>query len=400
MEIFGKLDILKDVKIPKVQYFSDAEYTTRLQKVREKMSDQRIDLLILTKPENIRYLTGFYTFGGAPQFLLIPQEGEPVHILRFLESFLTEMYSYLPSDNVIIYDDTEDPLDVVARLVKRMGLDKSVIGTEGWHMSDLTKHRLSHPEHGRLCHAAWRHIDGNSVDSIVESVRDVKSEAELDCMRRAGRMSVQGAKAGLDAIREGVTDNEVAAEIAASLFKSGSEMLPHSPIVTSGWRSGVPHTSFERQRIQRGDTVLIEFTGVYAGYVAPIMRSAVVGQPNPKVKEMSDVLMEALHAALDRIKPGVTAGEVDEACRTVIEKAGYYMNFRKRTGYSVGLSWPEHISLKKDDPTVLKEGMTFHLPVALRDYGKAAVGFSVTVAVTEGGIEVLTELPTGIFVVE
>jgi len=400
MKTLEELTVLEGIEIPEIKFFEKEEYEERLQKVRVSMAEAKIDLMILTRLENLRYFTGFHTFARTPQFLLVPTEGEIIHVLRYLEAFLSRVYSILPPKNVVFYDDTENPLDVVTEQVNGMGLERAVIGIEGSHMSDLFKHRLSHPEHNRLYKATWRHLDGDLWESVVESVRDVKSENELDYIRQAGKISVEGAHSGIAAVRGEATDNEVAAAIAVALLRSGSEPLPHSPIVTSGWRAGIPHTTFERQTIREGDTVLIEHAGVYAGYVAPIMRSVSVGQPNNKVREMSDVLMEALHAALGKVKPGVTSGEVDAACRGVIEKAGYYENFRKRTGYSFGLSWPEHISLAKDDPTVLKAGMAFHIPVALRDYGKAVVGFSPAIAVTEDGYEVVTELPDGIVIKE
>lgn len=405
MNTLGNREVLRNVSIPRISFFSKEEYTGRLQRVRERMATHGIDLLMLTSSESIRYFTGFYTVHNIlaavmpPQFLLVPAEGEMVHLLRYMEIFLSQVYSVVKPENVVFYDDTEDYLDVVTEQVRRMGHDKSVIGREGRNIVDVTLHRLRHEEHQRLHTASWRHLDGDLWESIVESVRDVKSSAELECMRNAGKQGLEALRAGHEAIRPGTTDNNVAAEIAATLLREGSEPLPHSPTVTSGWRSGIPHTTFERTGIEEADTVLLEFSGVYAGYVAPIMRTAFVGQPTAKAREMADVLMDALHGALGVMKAGVTSGDVDQACRSVIERAGYFENFRKRTGYSVGMSWPGHLSLAKDDPTVLKPGMTFHLPLALRDYGRCVVGFSPTVAVTDEGYEVLTDLPCGLDVI-
>lgn len=384
------MQFLKDLDVPRKLFFSVEEYKTRLQKVRERMAEEGIELLLLHRKENIYYLTGYQTFGSGYQCLLVPQEGRMVHILRFLESFLVRLYSYIEPEQVVTWDDTEDPYKITAMKIKEMGFSTSTIGFEADYIPVLAHQLLK----GALPHASWC-----PASDLVQSVRDVKSATELEYMRKAGELSVKGVKAALKAIRPGVTDNEIAAAAAAKMLVEGSEYMPHDPIVTSGWRSGIPHTTFERQTVQKGDTVLIELSACYHRYHAPIMRTAVVGSPSPKVKEMADVVMEALSKATDSMRPGATAGEVDRACRTVIEKAGYYFNFRKRTGYSVGLSWPEHISLKKDDPTVLRPGMVFHLPVALRDYGKSVVGFSVTAAITEDGIEVLTEYPDGLVVI-
>ena len=114
---------------------------------------------------------------------------------------------------------------------------------------------------------------------------------------------------------------------------------------------------------------------------------------------MADVIIAALEAAIGAIRPGVTSGSVDAACREPIERAGFEPNFRKRTGYSVGIgyspSWGEgHIvSLRRDDPTRLEPGMVFHMPPALRVPGQYGLGFSETVLVTPTGCEVLTNHP-------
>jgi Xaa-Pro dipeptidase len=170
--------------------------------------------------------------------------------------------------------------------------------------------------------------------------------------------------------------------------------------VTSGDRSGLPHTCYMRQKLAADDAVLLEFSGVYRRYYAPMMRGAVVGRAkvagggNSPVEHMADVCIEALNVAIDAVKPGATSAEVDAAARKVVERAGMWENYRKRSGYSVGIgfsSWVEGgvASLREDDTTVLVPGMCFHIPIALRRYGEAGVGFSETVVVTETGAEVL-----------
>ena len=132
------------------------------------------------------------------------------------------------------------------------------------------------------------------------------------------------------------------------------------------------------------------------------MRAALIGAAAPRMEALADVCIEGLDAAIDAIRPGATAGEVDAACRAVIEREGLWDNYRKRTGYSVGIgfsAWVEgHIaSLKADDRTVLEPGMCFHIPIAVRLYGEAGLGFSETVVVTETGGEALGRTPRRLF---
>jgi len=253
-------------------------------------------------------------------------------------------------------------------------------------------------------HGTKKEFTGQELDEFLKNnekflKRLKRLFGQIEKMREAARITAIGMKAALAACRVGVTENDVAAAAMDALVRAGSEYFPSDPIVTSGFRAGIPHTTFERRRLERGDTVLLEMTGAFGRYVGPLMRAVSLGEPTPKVRKMADLCVEGLNRAIAAIRPGVTAGQVDDACRTVMEEAGMYESFRKRTGYSVGLAFPPNwneghiISLGRDDPTVLEPGMVFHMPPALRDYGVSCVGFSETVAVTAEGCNVLTTSP-------
>jgi Xaa-Pro dipeptidase len=121
-----------------------------------------------------------------------------------------------------------------------------------------------------------------------------------------------------------------------------------------------------------------------------------LGEPDPEIQRVGEVLASALQAAIDEMKPGKTAGSIDAACREVINRAGYGDLFRKRTGYSMGVAFPPDwgeghiVSLRPGDDTVLEEGMVFHLPPAVRAFRRFGVGMSESVLITNDGHEVLT----------
>lgn len=164
------------------------------------------------------------------------------------------------------------------------------------------------------------------------------------------------------------------------------------------------HDVWSGETVQKGDAILLEIPAAINRYHAALMRTAYVGEVPSIIREWSDVCIEALNAALKTIRPGVTSGDVDEACRGVIERAGLYNNFRKRTGYSIGSAfapdWGEgHIcSLQKGDKRVLEPGMVYHMPPAIREQGKYGVGFSETVIVTKDGCEIITDFPRELIV--
>ncbi len=379
------------VNIPRNLVFSEEEYRRRMNAVQAGMKDRDLTALLLFGPEHIFYLSGYQTFGYfSYQALILPAEGEPILVLRFLESFLARHYSWV--SQVECWEDHEDPVAVTAGVLKKHNLAKGRIGIEdrGFYMplAISLRFREALPE---------SYFEDGA--RLVEQVRVRKSPEELAYMRKAAEYSSLGIAAGVRECKVGSTENDVAAAIYDAMTRAGSEYSPHDPIVTSGWRSGIPHTTYERRRLEPGDTVLIEVTGNYHRYVAPLMRTAVIGSSSPKVREMASLVIEGLESAIAAMRPGITSGEVDDVCRGIMERAGYYESFRKRTGYSVGFGFPPSwneghiVNLRKGDRTPLEPGMVFHLPVALRDYGISCVGLSETVLITESGCEVLTSYP-------
>jgi Xaa-Pro dipeptidase len=381
-------------KIAQELFFTPAEFEARLGKIRAEMARRGIDTLMCAGPENIFYGSGYQTFGFHNyQLLVIPLTKPPFLILRYLESIQAYRYSWV--QDVVPWDDTDDPVAVTIRELKARGLADGRIGTE----DNAYFFQV----------AVWKKLNAGLANlvngsGVVESARAVKSAQEIAYMREAARLTDLGMAAAIAEIREGRTDNDVAAAAFDAMTRAGAEWLTRDPIVTSGDRSGLPHTCYMRQKLAAEDAVLLEFSGVYRRYYAPMMRGAVVGRSkvagrgNSAVEKMAEVCIEGLNAAIAAVKPGATSAEVDRAARSVVERAGMWENYRKRSGYSVGIgfsSWVEGgvASLREDDTTVLAPGMCFHIPIALRLYGEAGVGFSETVVVTETGVEVLGKAP-------
>ena len=374
--------------------FTQDEYDQRVAAVRAGMTARGLDLLVVTVPENVTYLTGYETIGYASfQTLAVPLAGDLLLIVREMERTVAETTSWVPS--VETFSDTDDPVDVARRVLGLRRLLGGRVGLEdqGWFLSPAV--------HARLRAALGERVEGGS--GLVEAVRRIKSAAEVGLIRSACRLTEAGMQAALQTIAPGRTENQVAAAAYAAMVGGGSDFLVGDPIVTSGWRSGVGHFTFANRVLEPGDAVLLEFGACRRRYFGPLMRSAVVGEPASDLTRMGETVIAALEAAIAAIRPGVTSGAVDQACRGVIEAAGYEPYFRKRTGYSVGVAyapdWGEgHIvSLRRDDPTPLEAGMVFHIPPALRVPRRYGLGMSETVLVTEGGCEVLTRFSRTIY---
>jgi Xaa-Pro dipeptidase len=376
--------------------FQMDEYNSRVARVRELMEGARLDSLLVFTPENVNYLLGYDTIGYSSFLCLaLPRAGEPVFVVREMERGVAQSTTW--ADHIATFEDSEDPVARTVEHLRSAGLLGGRVGLES-ASPFMTAQRW----------IALRDAlpgDAVAVPRLVEEVRRVKSSGEVAYIRDSCRLAGLGMAAALEAVGAGATENDVAAAAYAALVRGGSDPLTSQPIVTSGERSGVAHTSFAGRRLREGDTVLVELAGNRRHYGGALMRTAVLGEPGDEVRRLDEAARSGLQAAISAIAPGVACGEVDRACREVIEAAGFEPNFRKRTGYSIGIAfapdWGEgHIvSLRRDDPTPLQPGMTFHLPPALRVFQRMCVGVSETVLVTAEGCEVLTEFPEELRVV-
>ncbi len=373
----------------KIIGFSMNEFMSRLVKVKEGMQKQDLDMLLVNTPENIFYLTGHKSPGYYMYMcLVIPFNGEPTLVLRRGEVGNASIYAYL--EDLVAYDDTDDPLQKTVDVIHAKGFKAGKIGVEfnSWFLT--TKNYLHLKD--KLGNALV--IDASG---LVEDARMIKSVKEIEYIQQACKICDCAMEKGMAKVRPGLNENEVAAAIFAEMCLAGSEYFGTEPYVASGPRAGAMHSSWSGRVMQDGEPVLLELAGTVNRYNGALMRTVFLGKPPAVILEWSKVCLAALNAAIDAIKPGVTSEFVDEACRGVIEKAGLYENYRKRTGYSIGIAfapdWGEgHImSLQKGDKRILQPGMVFHMPPAIRELGAFGVGFSETVLVTETGCKVLTD---------
>lgn len=373
--------------------FTAEEYADRLRRLRGEMGSRGVDCLLVTHPGNICYLTGYQTFGEAAQFLLVPADGDVVFVLRQLESLLVGLTTH--GGEQVRYADEADPIAVVVETIRERELVHDVLGV------DLETGSLSPAVHARLTEAVAP-LQVSADGGAVEACRTVKSPAEIALCRRAAEITAIGMQAGIDATVRGATENAVAAASASAMTLAGSEWFANDPIVTSGFRSGIPHTTYARRALEPGDAVLIEIGANVHRYFAPLMRSVTIGAPDAEVARMHAACQDSLEAAMAAMKPGVTSGEAHAACQDVIDGYGYHELFKKRLGYAIGLgfrTWSEgrFFDLKEGDERVLEAGMVFHMPPALRIPEQVGVGLSETVVITEDGCEALTQFPRQLF---
>jgi Xaa-Pro dipeptidase len=366
--------------------FPKAEYDQRVARARTLLAAAGIDVMVVTGPENIFYLTGqqtpgYYTF----QALVLPVEGEPAFVVRQLEYFNFTANTFIA--NAEIYQDGDQPVNFLVNVIKARGWasKRLAIDKRGWFLPIATYEALQ-DKLGAFHDAA----------GIIEQLRIVKSAAEIEKIATAASYVEAGMRAGLAAVKAGASENDFVSAMVGAAISAGSEYVGMEPLVSAGRRSGVPHGTWRRGKLAMNEPVFLEMASSHDRYHAALMRCAWVGAMPQVAVDMEKTCQEGLQAAIAAIRPGAPCEAPHIACQQVIDRAGYTENFKKRVGYSIGIAfapdWGEGgiLSLYTGVTTELKPGMAFHIPVALRVFGQFTVGVSETVVVTETGCRALS----------
>jgi Xaa-Pro dipeptidase len=380
--------------------FTREEYANRVERTREEMERRGLDLLLISVPENIFYLTGFQTGWLMQTFLVLalPLKGEAVWIVRETELSNTRSLnkvSWVKEGYGV--NDSADPIEVLASVLKQFGHQESHIGIEqeGNYFTISFYFRLQ---------KALPKANLGDGSNIIENLRRVKSEAELRYMRQAGEITATALRAGINALHKGITDSELASVLLATATREGSDPMSCGPFVTTGKRSFLAHSSWVGASVNRGDVVNTEMAAVAGRYNTPAFRVSVVGEPIDELKRLHAASYAGLKAGLDNLGPGMTSDQGDRVVREAIGKKGLGEYFVVRAAYSIGLAftaaWGEfHImSIRPRDPRVLEPGMCFHLVPALYKEGVGAVCCSMPIEITEDGCRPLSSIEPKLFV--
>ncbi|MFO7545590.1 MAG: Xaa-Pro peptidase family protein [Trueperaceae bacterium] len=375
--------------------FPMSEYDRRLGALRARMAEQELDAMVTTTPENICYLCGFDSPGHYWfQAMVVPLEGEPFTYSRLLETSGVEAGTWIEAN--LAYHDSDDIITGLAAQLYGRELGEARIGIErdGWFFSALQQERFT---------ASLPNAELVDASGLIEAGRLVKSDLEVEVIRAAARATDAAMAAGVAACAEGVSENDVAAATMEALIRAGSHWPAIVPFVASGERGAIGHATWDGRVLRDGDTVFLELAGCRHRYHAPQMRTVVVGRADPRVRDAFTVVDEAFQIAMNAIRPGVVAGEVDRLCRAHIAQAGFGENQASRTAYSVGIGLPPDwgeghvLSMKPGEARALEPNMTFHLLPWVQIPGKGGVGCTETVRVTDTGCERLTQGPRELF---
>lgn len=383
--------------------FERNEYLQRLANTRHEMSRQGIDLLLVTTPENINYLSGYagWSFYTPQALIVMAGAGEPLLVVREMDVACARFTAFLGEECLVGYPESfiggeRHPMEYIAQLIsgrapalRRMGIEPA-----GCFFSVQSFEKL------RAGLSGCEFVDSAG---LVNWLRTIKSDAEIAVMREAARIANAGMATAIEHIRAGARECDVSAEIHRTLIRGcdgAGGGVPASFTLVSGPRTSAPHIPWTDNRLEHGQCVNLEMGGSRHQYHAGLSRSFFLGAPPESLVALSRVVVDGLNAALSAVKPGRTCESVALEWQRVIGQAGYRK--ASRIGYSIGLgfqpTWIDYsASLQQGDRTLLKPNMTFHMICGMW-HGTDNCVLSETFRVSESGCEVLTAAPRELIV--
>jgi ectoine hydrolase len=347
--------------------FSRPEYDRRLGLVRRAMEVAGIDILFVTDPSNMAWLTGydgwsFYVHQG----VIVPGEGDPVGWGRGQDANGAKRTVYMTDDRIIGYADTyvqstvSHPMQDLARRITDLGGARARIGVE---MENYYYSAKAHAVLGEDLPKATL-IDATA---LVNWQRGVKSAEEIVFMRKAARISERVVQTAIDTAEPGLPKNRLVAAIQqAVVLGDGDDWGDYPaivPLLPSGADAAAPHLTWNGDPLKSGEATFFELAGCYRRYHAPLCRTVHFGPPPDYMIRASEALTAGLEAGIDAARPGTRACDIANALHAELRKAGIERD--ARCGYPVGISYPPDwgertISLRSIDDSILQPGMTFH----------------------------------------
>ena len=346
----------------------------RLANLRQIMSREGLDLLLVGQPENRRYLSGFT---GSDGVLLI---GEDRAMLAADFRYYEQVERQAPDFELVkVGTDTVASLAAQVRELspKRLGFESHAVTVETYQ--EWTS---------AIPDAEWV-----PTSNLVEELRVIKDARELAALEEAVHIADQAMAHIQEWMRAGVTEREVAWELEAYMRTHGAEKLSFDTIVASGRNGAMAHAVPSDRPIQIGDPVVIDMGAIYEGYCSDITRSFCLGTASRRYREVWELVLQAQLGAEEAFAPGMTGAEADAVAREIICAAGYGEKFGHGLGHGVGLAVHEPPRASRISTDILSAGMVLTVEPGIYLPGWGGVRIEDMVVLTADGCRVLTQSP-------
>ena len=389
--------------------FTRQEFQQRVQKTKESMQSQGLDVMVCTLPQNMYYLSGydcgsFYVHQGV---ILLLDEEEPIWFGRGMDANGAKITTWLSHDNIREYSDDfvqtaeKHPMHFLAQILKEKGQSRSTIGLEMDQYYFTAKAYLALRE--GLPEAKFE-----DANLLVNWVRLVKSDAEIEYMKQAGTIIEKAMKVAMDSIKTGVRQCDVAAKVLSAQMSGtsdfGGNYTSVFPVMATGIGTTAAHMSWSDEPYEPDVISYLEIAGCRKRYHAPLSRSIYTGKPPQKLQDKAKIVVEGLNKTLEFIQPGKHCEEIEQYWRSIMVASN--IEKEHRIAYAIGIGYPpdwgeQTASMRPGDRTILKPNMAFHMiPAIWGEYGREEdPGFIISESfyVTENGCQTFADFPRKLF---
>jgi Xaa-Pro dipeptidase len=354
--------------------------TSRKSRLTGLMKEKGVKALVLSPSMNMLYATGFNTFPGERLLVSVFDEsGEVIFIVPKL--YEQEVRKKAVFDRIISWDDSQDPRNILEELCSEKGYSGSTVAIEDtmWFTAFEKVYK------------AFKLARFVKASEIIGEMRKYKTPDEAEKMRKSSELAEKALKKIIPEIRAGMKESEVRDLLEAEMKSLGMAGPSFETIIGSGPNSALPHYTAGDKVLNAGDSIVIDFGGMYHGYCSDMTRTIMLGKATKEYKEVYETVKEAQKRAIEAVKPGMKASEIDAAARSHITEKGYGDYFIHRTGHGIGMEVHEEPYISDISHTVLQPGMVFSIEPGIYLPGKFGVRIEDLVMVTESGAEVFNK---------
>jgi Xaa-Pro dipeptidase len=373
--------------------FTNKEFQDRQAKAILELKKLSLDGILMFRQESMYYLSGYDSFGYAMfQCLYLGIDGRMVLLTRAPDLAQAELTSIL--DDIRVWKDEAgmNPAENLKAILKELRCENKRLGIE-YDSFGLNAHNY------RLLECS---LEGfcilDDASNLVNKLRYIKSEKELEYIRIAGSLADDAYIAGINLTREGAFEGDILAAMQGAVFAGGGNYAGNEFIIGSGEHALLCRYHSAPRHLDRVDQMTLEWAGCYRRYHSAMMRTVLVGEAKAEHRIMHKSSIEALLACEEALKPGNTLGEVFSAHSRVMDANGFKKHRLNACGYSMGCAyapiWVDYPMIFENNPMVIKESMVFflHMIIMNRD-NRLAMCPGHSVIVRQKGIERLSQLP-------
>jgi len=371
-------------------HFTREELAGRRQAAVRALAERGLDGLLMFRQESMYYLTGYDTFGYVFfQCLYLGADGRFFLLTRAPD--LRQAWHTSVVEDVRVWVDAPDakPAEELRKVLAEYGANGKRLGVE-YEAYGLTA------RNGKRLEAA---LEGfatlSDASDLVTRLRLVKSPAEIAYVRKAAELADLALDEAERLAGPGAYEGEILAAMHGAIFRNGGDDPANEFIIGSGKDALLCRYFSGRRHLEAQDQLTLEFAGTYRHYHSCLMRTIVIGKPDPQQIRMHKAAVDALEACKAKVRPGATMGEVFEAHAVTLDAAGMREHRMNATGYSLGTTfapnWMDWPMFYRDNPEVIGPGMVFFIHIIIFDSPRGlAMTTGQTVLVTKTGCEPLS----------